>query len=118
MSARVMLIKTAENRCRFAEVKTDEDGAIPLEELQSAVGGFIERTDVRKPGCEGLDIWLNEEGKMNHLPVNVLATWLSDLWRYGDFVVGDVIVCATNGGGDSIGLTEEQEKRLREVFVA
>lgn len=59
-----------------------------LDELQEFVGGYIEIVTAR----DGRLIVLNEEGKLNGLPVNVVATIL-----YGnpdDAIVGDVLVCS------------------------
>jgi exoribonuclease II len=38
---------------------------------------------------------INEEGKINDLPINQKAT---DLYKYGDFdfIVGDVLICNEN----------------------
>lgn len=59
-----------------------------LEEMQKAVGGYIE---IVHAGRSQTLIVLNEEGKLQGLPVNNKATEL-----YGnpnDVVVGDVLVC-------------------------
>ena len=61
-----------------------------LEEMQEIVGGYIEF------------VWLspfylmvvNEEGKLNGLPMNETATDLLRLYKdTTDFIVGDVLVC-------------------------
>lgn len=68
-----------------------------LEELQGFVGGFIEI--IRPPSNRGAILVVNEEGKLNGLPANELAT---EMWqqyadprslRMGDGVVGDVLLC-------------------------
>lgn len=101
----------------FAEVEPDKDGGIGLKTLQECVGGFIERVPIPKPGCEGLDLWLNEEGKLLQLPVNEAATSLSEIWKFGDFIVGDVAVCASSPEGDSVGLSEAQVVALRKAIA-
>ena len=55
-----------------------------LTELQAVVGGFIEV--VHLP--DGRLMVVNEEGKLNGLPVNPKASEL-----YPDIIVGDVLVC-------------------------
>lgn len=54
-----------------------------LEEMQKIVGGFIERVAV--PGGE---MWVNEEGLLLSLPVNIVASM-----RAGKTIVGDVLLC-------------------------
>ena len=57
-----------------------------LEVLQGAVGGYIEL--VRLPSADGI---VNEEGKLEKLPFNGLATEL-----YGnrnDVIVGTMVIC-------------------------
>lgn len=55
-----------------------------LTELQAVVGGFIEV--VHLP--DGRLMVVNEEGKLNGLPINPKASEL-----YPDIIVGDVLVC-------------------------
>lgn len=58
-----------------------------LAELQAFVGGYIERVECP----DGREMYCNEEGKLQNLPVNTIATKLSGLFPY-DLVVGDVVV--------------------------
>ena len=59
-----------------------------LDELQKYVGGLIEivRTKDNKP------MIINEEGKINDLPINQKATEIYPYNEY-DFIVGDVLIC-------------------------
>ena len=59
-----------------------------LEELQKFIGGFIEiaRTKNGKP------MIINEEGKINDLPINQKATAIYPYNEY-DFIIGDVLIC-------------------------
>ena len=60
-----------------------------LKELQACVGGYIEMI----PLGEELTMVLNEEGKLNDLPLNAKATKLFRLYHGDtDFIVGDVLV--------------------------
>lgn len=60
-----------------------------LEEMQEIVGGYIEIIpciDRRKI------LVINEEGKLNDLPVNFEATKLADI-NFWDCIVGDALLC-------------------------
>jgi hypothetical protein len=65
-----------------------------LKELQTAVGGYIELV----PHLGELQMLVNEEGKLQDLPVNQTATFLVTMIyaRKGipmlDFIVGDVLL--------------------------
>lgn len=69
---------------------TPKDGKkFSLEELQAAVGGLVELSVLE----DGMDFWVNEEGKLMGLDVNPKAT---ALWQHSfgpyDVIAGDVIV--------------------------
>lgn len=74
------------------QVVDPENGTdFTLEELQGFVGGNIEI--VRVPDDSDRIIILNEEGKLDGLPINMKAT---DLYQNPyDVIVGDVLVCRT-----------------------
>lgn len=55
-----------------------------LTELQAVVGGFIEVVHL----SDGRLMVVNEEGKLDGLPINEKASEL-----YPDLIVGDVLVC-------------------------
>lgn len=58
----------------------------------------------------GIMLWLDEEGKLNGLDYNALATSL-----YGrDEIVGNVCALTSDGEGNEVDLTEEQVKWLAE----
>ena len=63
-----------------------------LDELQAIVGGYIEIIALPNQYI----MVLNEEGKLKHLPSNAAATALARGTIAGsDFIVGDVLVCAS-----------------------
>ena len=64
--------------------------AFSLEELQKYVGGLIEVVPL-----DGHTVMVvNEEGKLNGLPVNRAATDIYETFNHiGDFIVGDVVLC-------------------------
>jgi hypothetical protein len=114
----------------WAELTKDEKltvhVSIPtLEELQAAVGGYVEVRELKN----GVTMWLNEEGKIDWTGLggsatrdeleNVKATYLFVHRgvvpvRAGDFIAGNV---AFTGGpdrrGDTTGLSEEGLAMIR-----
>ena len=69
-----------------------------LEELQSFVGGYIELVKTRKPVR---NMYINENGLLDDLPVNPTATILIDpaaYWITPPGVRGSVIVCDKGEG--------------------
>ena len=59
-----------------------------LTELQKIVGGLIQIVKTK----DGRTMVINEEGKINDLPINQKA---SELYQYNefDFIAGDVLIC-------------------------
>lgn len=76
--------------------KEPREETIPntLEAFQEIVGGYIEAV-----GLYGEDrIIINEEGKLNGLPYNVIATEIfQNATHSTDYIVGTVIIAATRG---------------------
>ena len=63
-----------------------------LQELQAAVGGMIEIPQTNDfLDSFGLVLVVNEEGKLNDLPVNLLASLFYGL-RLGDIIVGQALL--------------------------
>ena len=82
------LIKSnGEEKNVLPQNKTD----FTLEELQKYVGGLIEIVRTK----DGKPMIINEEGKINDLPVNQKATAIYPYNEY-DFIVGDVLICQEN----------------------
>lgn len=75
--------------------------------ISRAVGGWIECVNLR--GLQ-VDMWVNEEGKLNSLPENPTATALfMDEFGGGDFIVGNVLITGgVDEEGETVGLTDEQ----------
>ena len=78
--------------------------------LSSAVGGYIQSIDFD----DTITLWCNENGKLDDLPQNPVATafWVE---KFGltDYVVGDVIFTGgTDDEGQTLGLSDEQVLRL------
>ena len=110
---------------KFAVIKTT--GEIDFQDVSSegeydflsgTVGGWIQSVFLRND-FEDFTLWCNEEGKLNGLPFNVLAT---DLWEnsYGktDMIVGNVVITGgSDDEGETLGLTQEQVDKLAQFFV-
>jgi len=78
--------------------------------LQSHIGGWIEHVQLRIDGTI-VDVWLDEEGKLKSLPVNLVIP--------GDVLVGTLVF---TGGADEVGMTlgvsEDIERAVRRLYEA
>ena len=61
-----------------------------LDELQKAVGGYIELVPVRLPGRKKM--WVDEEGLFKGSPMNVKATQIATENGFPGPLVGDVLI--------------------------
>jgi hypothetical protein len=56
-------------------------------------------------------MWVNEEGKYSGLTQNPIATALwADMYGNTDLIMGNVIITADDGEGETVGLSDEQVK--------
>jgi len=106
MSIRVIHIPAAvdtSESLRVIEVPTDQ----VAEHLHELVKGSFQCVELN----DGVFVWLNEEGKFQHMPWNRRAQILWDE-RYGpgtDFLVGPAVLTGgADARGDTLGLTDEQ----------
>lgn len=105
----------------WATLKTDGEFAVhegipELEDLQAAVGGYVQVLEVKSE----ITMWCNEDVPEKFMGVprreweNPLATWLVQDAGINDVIAKDV---AFTGGpdeeGETTGLTEEQVEYLR-----
>ena len=100
-----------------AEGEVKELDGISLQDLQSAVGGWVQAIDL----APDLTMWLNEEGKLVGLPHNLTAQklWDKTFWVGSDFVVGDVVLTGgTDEEGRTLPLATDTAQRVRELLVA
>ena len=82
-------IITAHGQIRPMPEPENEDGTFTLEQLQKAVGGFIEQVHPRDPKQtpEGVVFLCDEEGLLKNRMYNGLASVL-----VGSSIVGDLVV--------------------------
>lgn len=95
-------IKAATND--MVEVKPANGKRFTLEELQKFVGGYIEALGLH----DGRVMWLNEEGKLDGLPLNAIATDMARRLSFlmpDDYILGDVLIATPAESGD-----EEEEE--------
>jgi hypothetical protein len=73
--------------------------------LSDAVGGMIECV-----GLEDVDLWCNENGIAEGLPLNMIASAIySDALNAGNAILGNVIITGScDAEGETLGLTDEQ----------
>lgn len=91
---RALIIKAETGEAHLVDIPRDNT----LKAFQEAVGGWVECVALPR---QGVDMWLNEEGKLIGLPMNATATrlWESEYGRT-DVMMGDVVI---TGAADSEG---------------
>ena len=65
---------------------------VTLEEMQKCVGGYVEFVYLE----DDLVLVVNEEGLINNLPHNEIATKILSLEDKANYIVGDVLLIGTN----------------------
>jgi hypothetical protein len=98
-------------------IRQEQIGASHLPDYQGIAGGLIERLTLENPSSE---MYFNEEGKINELPMNRRATIL--LWmhrpafRYADYVAGDAFLLGpVDNEGNDTNVPQEFVKTLFEA---
>lgn len=94
------------------------DGSITLEEMQEAVGGYIE---VIGSAFGRLAMIVNVEGKLRGLPYNPTATAIMGAGGLpGDYIVGTVLLVAKSGAdlvGISLNAAENIAAQMRRAQI-
>ena len=108
--SKTYLLKLSAKGARIGGDITREefDKGRSLEQLQKAVGGYIERAFVRFPAkYANIDCFVDEEGLLKDLPI--VNKVVSELCRdtTGENVVGDAVFALHDEEGETYGLTEE-----------
>lgn len=94
------IVIPAEGPIRREEIPDDDVWGLQF--LQEAVGGHIELVPMRR---DDLTMYCNDEGKLDGLPINHLATAIADLMD--DILVGDVVLLGpVDRHGDSQGVPQ------------
>ena len=79
-----------------------------LDDYQKIVGGYIEVVVL----ADGCSMYVNEEGKLDGLPVNAAATVLVP----GDVIVGNVLIVGpTDDEGDDTDIPDEAAYRYTQL---
>jgi hypothetical protein len=97
------------------EVVENDEKFVGYRTLSDGVGGMIEIVTL----SDELTMWVNEEGKMDGLPYNNIASRLFDkvFGVFVDEIVGDVIISGgTDDDGETLGLTDDQIEKLTTVL--
>lgn len=95
------------------EIQLNENGEGQLELLQAGVDGWVQAVDL----SADLTLWVNEEGKLNGLPYNPIATRMwEEVFGVGtDIIVGNAVFTGGTGEeGETLGLSEEVANSIRE----
>lgn len=82
------------------------DAEDSLGQLQRAVGGYIERVPLELQ--RGIDLFVNEEGLLNGLPLNRVLTEFATQDSGWIELRGDGVFAAHDGEGETVGLTEAE----------
>ncbi|MCS0827407.1 DUF3846 domain-containing protein [Cytobacillus firmus] len=84
-----------------------------LEDMQAIVGGWLERVRI----TDDIDLWINEEGLLQELPLNFVTFVVKD----GEpqpvhSIVGNVFFASHDEEGETISLNDIQIKRIKKMF--
>ena len=86
-----------------------------LKTLQDIVGGYIEYVDISQ---DGLQMIVNEEGKILDLEYNLGATLLFNTTHlYNDMILGNAIIVNTDDKGENKSITKEDIDIVKELIV-
>lgn len=88
------------------------EGALAV--LQDAVDGYVQAIDLTPT----MTMWCNEEGKLDGLPNNAIATAIfQEKFGAVDIIVGNAVITGgVDDEGETIGLTAEQVEKLEHLF--
>lgn len=103
------------------DLQTVELPALDYASLSEAVGGYIELVHLRGK-FDGFAMYVNEEGKLNGLPMNDLATivWEKSFGAFTDIILGNAVLvnAETDGDGNELPLSDKQTAFLMEGLKA
>lgn len=87
-----------------------------LADMQAVVGGRIEYVSLAS--LPGVDMYINEEGKMSDppLPLNPMATRLSGVAQFGDFIAGPALLIGADEHGALADIPEAAIDEIAELL--
>ena len=86
-----------------------------LKTLQDIVGGYIQYVDISQ---DGLQMIVNEEGKLLDLEYNLGATLLYNTTHlYNDMILGNAIIVNTDDEGENKSITKEDIDTVKELII-
>lgn len=86
-----------------------------VEGLQKAVGGFFDNfTRFELGPGRTADCWCDDEGLLKALPENRLVI----LPDFEGMIVGPIVITASDGDGETYGLTDDEVRKCLEVARA
>lgn len=84
----------------------------------TAVGGYIEHVRPMRLACPFCMI-VNEEGRLQNLPVNSIGSFLYGADQHGEPIVGDIVIMKDgyrDGEPDIIGLEDAEVEKVKYVI--
>lgn len=100
------------------EVRIEDFGDPLYKTVGSAVGGYIEHVRPMRLACPFCMI-VNEEGRLQNLPVNSLGSFLYGADQHGEPIVGDIVIMKDgyrDGEPDIIGLEDAEVEKVKYVI--
>ncbi len=106
-----VVVITPENSVVVAEMPVGDTAEYNF--ISTAVEGWVQMVALTYD-LTGVCLWVNEEGKLNDLAYNPLATLIWEAcFGFTDVIVGTAVLTGgTDENGDTLGLTDEQVKNI------
>jgi hypothetical protein len=103
---------STDNKVEVVQMPTDTSTA-EYNFLSAAVGGWIEMVTL-VDNLDGIILWVNEEGKIDQLDYNPLATTIWETcFGFTDVIVGNVVLTGgSDEDGETLPLTDEQVQAI------
>lgn len=97
----------------FEQVEV-KGNVVSYEELNGAVGGWIERVTFNRELQEnGIDVWIDEEGKLKSLTTTVV---IESVMTCVEVLAGPLVFTGNKGDGESYALTDYQIECIKNVL--
>ena len=96
--------------CKAGQKAEVQEMEHSLANMQKLVGGLIECIRI----APGVDLWCNEEGKINGLPLNLRSP--QDPVFPNDIIAGDFFLAGHRGAGTT-SLSDKNIERFKTIFA-